>query len=188
MGDDAVRAGDIIHRFRNFFRHGATQLRFTDLAPLFDSAIAAQKQRADSLGLRLQRAWPGTLPKVLIDSIQMEVVLRNLVANAMDAISPSGPDGSVTLRAARQHDTLLVEVVDSGPGVTAAQALKIFDGVDSEKPGGMGIGLSICRSIVEAHGGRLWAETGTCGHFCFTLPLDMRADDHPETTGPRRAR
>jgi signal transduction histidine kinase len=75
---------------------------------------------------------------------------------------------------------LLVEVLDDGPGVRADQCARIFDGVDSDKPGGMGIGLSLCRAIVEAHGGRLWAQAGPRGHFCLALPVELRLEEPVE--------
>lgn len=178
IGEDAIRAGDIVRRLRDFFRSGATQLRPTALDALVDDALAAQAQRAAALGVELQALWPGTLPRALADSVQMEVVLRNLVSNAVEASAPQPGARRVTVRGARiALDTLLVEVLDTGPGVPAARALQIFDGVESDKPGGMGVGLSICRAIVEAHGGRLWVEPGRHGHFCFTLPAEARPDD-----------
>src|SRR6185369_3859334 len=97
--------------------------------------------------------------------------LRNLVTNAIEASAAHPSGGQVSLSGSRDGDLLLIEVLDNGPGVTAAKAIKIFEAGESDKPGGMGIGLSICRAIVEAHSGRLWAEPGPHGHFCLTLPV-----------------
>lgn len=185
IGEDAIRAGDIVRRLRDFFRSGATQLRPTALGALVEDALAAQSQRAVALGVQLHAHWPATLPMALADSVQMEVVLRNLVTNAVEASAGQEGARGVTVRGSRiGPDTLLVEVLDTGPGVPAARALQIFDGVESDKPGGMGVGLSICRAIVEAHGGRLWVEAGRQGHFCLTLPADTRPDDAGATSHP----
>jgi signal transduction histidine kinase len=104
--------------------------------------------------------------------VQIEVVLRNLLANAIDAASATG-DGRVVVRAGVDHAHLLVQVHDNGPGIDAARLRTLFEPGHSDKPGGMGLGLSLCRAIVEAHGGRLWAEDGPHGLLRFTLPLDL---------------
>jgi signal transduction histidine kinase len=102
----------------------------------------------------------------------MAVVLRNLIANAIESASSAAPDRRVLVRAALDRGRLLVEVQDSGPGVDPARLHSLFDALPSGKPGGLGVGLSICRAIVEAHGGKLWAESGPGGHFFFLLPID----------------
>jgi signal transduction histidine kinase len=81
--------------------------------------------------------------------------------------------GEVVVRGSRSPQGLLVEVIDSGPGVPAAAAQSVFEPGHSAKVGGMGVGLSICRAIVEAHGGQMWVEPGARGHFCFTLPIEV---------------
>lgn len=186
MGVDALRAGEIIRRLRNFFGRGAAELQSTDLAALVKDVMSAQAQRAEALAIKMSSDWPAATPFVLIDRVQMEVVLRNLVANAIEATSADGATGSVTVRGGCNEDRILLEVLDDGPGVRAENVAKVFDGVRSEKPGGMGIGLSISRAIVEAHGGRLWAEPGPHGHFCLTLPIVASRDEGPsEATDAR---
>jgi signal transduction histidine kinase len=112
------------------------------------------------------------LPPVWIDPVQIGVVLRNLVANALEAAAAAGDGGrAVRLRASRTPTALLIEVNDSGAGVSPERLGSLFEAGASEKADGMGVGLSICRAIVEAHGGRLWAEVGPGGRFGFTLPL-----------------
>jgi signal transduction histidine kinase len=91
----------------------------------------------------------------------------------LDAASAGGaPGGSVTVAAFVSAPWVCIEVRDSGSGVDALRLQALFEPGSSDKPGGMGIGLSICRAIVESHGGRLWAEAGVGGRFCFTLPLE----------------
>lgn len=105
------------------------------------------------------------------------MVLRNLVNNALDAVTSQGNRGTVTISVSVSGADVLIQVRDDGGGITPAQAVSIFDPGVSAKVGGMGIGLGICRAIVEAHGGRLWAVPGPAGHFCFTLALDANAID-----------
>lgn len=174
---DARRAGQVIKRLRDFFQTGATQLRVCDVAALVASELQAQQRRADASGLLLRAELPVGPTTVWADAVQIQVVLRNLVVNALDSASARGKGGEVKVRASVDPSELLVEVLDSGGGVTPAQALSVFEPGASTKVGGMGVGLGICRAIVEAHGGRLWAVPGPTGHFCFTLALDH---DEPE--------
>lgn len=174
LAGEAARAGDIVNRLRRFFRERSTELQPTELRELLAEAVASQARRAEELQVRLGLGDVQQLPQVWIDRVQIAVVLRNLVANAIEAAAdrPEPSDGptSVTISAELQRDAVLVSVVDSGSGLSAEQARGVFDGTASSKPGGMGIGLSISRAIVEAHGGRLWGEPGEGGTFRFTLP------------------
>jgi signal transduction histidine kinase len=112
-----------------------------------------------------------------MDRVQIEVVLRNLVANALEAAaSGSTPDACVKVRAEARNAEVVLEVRDSGRGVSSEELRTIFDSRRSSKPGGMGIGLFISRAIVEAHEGRLWAEAGPGGAFFFSLPTQAGKD------------
>jgi two-component system, LuxR family, sensor kinase FixL len=115
------------------------------------------------------------IPDVLMDPVQIGVVLRNLIANGLEAASHGGPPREVRLRGSKGEGVVLIEVLDSGSGVSEDRLTALFEPGASEKPGGMGVGLSICRAIVEAHGGSLWARAVSSGHFCFTLPIDEAA-------------
>lgn len=177
---DSRRAGDVIKRLRDFFQTGATHLKVCDLNSLVAAELQAQQRRADASSIRLSSDIPEGLPKVWVDEVQIQVVLRNLVGNALDAATARGGAGNVTVRVGASDSELVVEVLDSGAGVTPTQALSVFEPGTSNKVGGMGVGLGICRAIVEAHGGRLWAQAGPAGHFCFTLALD--GDEPPAQT------
>jgi len=176
MVEDAARAGTVVKRLRDFFRTGSTHLKFVSPASILKEAVDAHVRRADVLQIRLESRIQEELPPVWIDPVQIAVVLRNLIANAIDSASSAGDGGHVLISAAVAGDELLVEVQDSGPGVDAARVQTLFEPGTSGKPGGMGIGLSICRAIVEAHGGRLWVEAGSGGRFRFTLPMEQ--EDH----------
>jgi signal transduction histidine kinase len=175
MAADALRASEVVKRLRDFFRSGGTQLQPVDLTQLLDDALAAGSRRAEAAGVRIQRRSPDGLPFVLADPVQLAVVLRNLVANALDAAS-AGTNGHVVLTASRAEHVVRIDVTDSGPGIDDARLQSLFEPGTSDKPGGMGVGLSICRAVVEAHGGSLWAEAGSSGHFCFTLPIERAGE------------
>lgn len=181
LSADARRAAEVVRRLRDFFRTGTTQLETVDVGRLVDEALQAQRGRAQADGAALDARVDPDLPTVFADPVQLQVVLRNLLANALDAVQqqPPGARRAVEVRATGHGDELLIEVLDSGRGLDASQSLAVFDGTGSGKAGGMGVGLGICRAIVEAHGGRLWSVPGTRGHFCLAL-----ARDHDE---PREA-
>jgi signal transduction histidine kinase len=173
---EAMRASEVVRRLRDFFRQRGTERQRTDVAVLLDEVVHAHLRRAEAAGVAIDWRCPPMLEPVLIDKIQIEVVLRNLVANALEAASQGGPEPRVSLTAGRRGPNVIVEVEDSGPGVDAGEVSSIFEDRRSTKPGGMGIGLAISRSIVEAHEGRLWAEPGPGGRFFLSLPLSLRAD------------
>lgn len=175
IGGDAKRAGEVVRRLRDFFRSGATTLERVDLAGLVHEALAAHEARAQLRSVALATELREPLPVLWLDPVQMHVVLRNLIANAIDAAAAASPPGRVRVRALATASEATISVIDSGPGLPGG-ARPFDEPSASTKAGGMGIGLSICRAIVEAHGGRLWAEPVAFGHFCFTLPLDHGRD------------
>jgi signal transduction histidine kinase len=183
MAGDARRAGDVVKRLRDFFRSGDTRLEPVSARAMIDDAVRAQAARLQGSRARITPIVPDALPSVWIDPVQLQVVLRNLLANGLDAALERGAAGEdqgddaqaeVTVFASTDARELTITVADNGPGLGVAQARAIFEPAaagQSHKVGGMGVGLSICRAIVEAHGGRLWAEPGPRGRLCFTLPL-----------------
>lgn len=179
LASEATRAGEVVNRLRRFFRDRSTELRVTHVADLLVESVETQSRRAHELGVRLSLADAQPVPPVWADRVQMAVVLRNLLANAIEAASdpqrPADAPRWVELRLQRQNDEVVVSVLDSGAGLSLEQAHEIFDAPKSSKPGGMGIGLAISRAIIEAHGGRLWAEAGVQGRICFTLPIGTGA-------------
>lgn len=168
---DAARAGHVIKRLRDFFRAGALQLKPCSAQEVIEDALAAHRQRAALTQVDLKSRLTDGLPRIWMDPVQIGIVLRNLLDNGFFAAAGAGTGGWVEVKASLQGDNLLIEVRDSGPGIEAARLPLLFETGTSDKPGGMGIGLGICRAIVEAHGGRLWALADGQGHFCFTLPL-----------------
>lgn len=180
VADQALRAGQIIRRLRDFVaRDGDGDRKLEDLAELAEEAGVLALAGARERGVRVGFRFDAGLPPVLVDRIQIQQVLVNLMRNAVEAMAREGAgDDAPTRRdlavtAARvRPDTVAVAVADTGPGLAPGLAERLFDPFVSTKPGGMGLGLSICRSIVEGHGGRLWAEPNPGGGavFRFTLP------------------
>jgi two-component system, LuxR family, sensor kinase FixL len=169
---ESRRAGDVVKRLRDFFQSGATSLQLVAPAQSLEEAVQSNALYAQRLGVRLQSHCPAGLPPFLVDPVQMAVVLRNLIANAIESASLGSGDRQVSLDARLAADGLLIEVLDTGAGLEAARVEAVFDGLPSSKAGGLGVGLGICREIVQAHGGKLWAEPGPGGRFFLQLPVD----------------
>lgn len=179
LANEAGRAADVVKRLRNFFRDQETELRPMPLCGLLEEAVRTQVARAIALDVRLSWSCDPPDATAWLDPVQIGVVLRNLVANALDAASASpaaaGSRRWVSVAATREGAEMVVAITDSAPGLAREDTALVFERRRSDKPGGMGIGLAISRSIVEAHGGRLWAEPGPGGRFLFTLPLTSGA-------------
>ncbi|WP_395701511.1 sensor histidine kinase [Aquabacterium sp.] len=176
MARQAERASEIVRRLRGFLAR--QEIVRAPVAPAYLVAEVIGLARADAAasGVDLQVALPPTLPLVAVDGIQIEQVLLNLVRNGIEAMQPV-PRAQRRLRieGALQDGELQLAVQDSGPGVPPEQAERIFEPFVSHKPGGMGIGLAISRSIAEAHQGRLWlAEPAPDrgARFVLALPLE----------------
>jgi signal transduction histidine kinase len=171
---EAARASGVVRRLREFFRAGSTQLETLDVEPLLRMALAAEHQRTERHRVGAQIDCPVGLPQVFADRVQVEIVLHNLVANAIDAVKQNPPDErAIRLIAEPEGDRLVrITVTDNGPGIPTEISDQLFHAFTTSKPEGMGLGLAISRSIVEAHGGGLTMETGRKGGVVsFTLPV-----------------
>jgi signal transduction histidine kinase len=172
---EAERASDVVRRLRDFFRAGMTSLEMVDLGQLVTEAGVQLGGRLKRHGVTLSVAAAEGLPRALVDRVQIGVVARNLLANAIDAISAAGDAaGRIEVRVeAPDAAMLLITVTDTGAGVPREAHEALFDLFHSTKSEGMGLGLAISRAIIEAHGGRLWAESRARGGvFRFTLPAE----------------
>ena len=174
MVAEATRAGDVVRQLRDFFRTGSGRLVATAVPALLQSAVDAAQQRGERHQIQWQLRCEEPLPQVLVDRIQVETVLHNLLSNAMDALkaNPAGQRQVVLAAAMDEPRVVRVTVTDSGPGLSADVVERLFQPFATSKPEGMGLGLAISRSIIEAHGGRLWLKSGGPGcAFAFTLPV-----------------
>jgi signal transduction histidine kinase len=170
---EVTRAGNVVRQLRDFFRTGSGHLALIEVEPLLRAAIDAARQRSERHSIQWRLDCPASLPAVLIDRVQVETVLHNLVSNAIDALKAgTGDYREVTISAKEDSARFVrISVADNGPGVAAEVAAQLFQPFATSKPRGMGLGLAISRSIVEARGGRLWLETAERGSvFSFTLP------------------
>jgi signal transduction histidine kinase len=168
---ECTRAADIVKRLRDFFRSGATRLVPVSSAAVVARAVDSVRRDAEAAQVDI-RLSPGPEDTVLLaDETQLEIVLRNLLANAI-AATGSRPGGrEIRITAGRDPGGWLkLSVHDTGAGVPAADLERIFEPFETSGATGMGMGLAISRAIVEAHGGRLWAEAGDGGIFHVALP------------------
>lgn len=170
----ALRAGEVIHRMRDFVRRGASEREAESLSKLIEEASAlaliGEKERQVDVRLNLD-------PKadaVFADRVQVQQVLLNLIRNGIDAMQVQEPKKRALLISSDLTEDGWPRVIvdDTGPGIAAEVLERLFQPFMTTKPQGMGVGLSISRSIIEAHGGRIWAEANPAGgaRFCFTLP------------------
>lgn len=181
----ALRAGEVIHRMRDFVRRGASEREAESLSKLIEEASAlaliGEKERQVDVRLNLD-------PKadaVFADRVQVQQVLLNLIRNGIDAMQVQEPKKRALLISSdlTEDGWSRVLVDDTGPGIAPEVLERLFQPFMTTKPQGMGVGLSISRSIIEAHGGRIWAEANPAGgaRFCFTLPPVEQPADSKET-------
>jgi PAS domain S-box-containing protein len=171
---DAERAGNVIRRIRDLAKNAAPEMAHLDINEVIEDAIALVRHQAFSHRAVLRLELANGLPEVLGDRIQLQQVIINLVMNGVEAMAAvSDRPRDVVIRS-RSGDPshVLVAVRDAGVGFKQDTTDRLFSPFYTTKPGGMGMGLSICRSIVEAHGGRVWATSnaGSGATIQFTVP------------------
>ncbi|WP_097071156.1 PAS domain S-box protein [Rhodobacter maris] len=177
MAAQARRAGLIIRRVQDFVKKRTPQLGPLDLPEVLTEAMALMAAQARENRVKLASLLEGRIPPVSADRILIEQVLVNLIRNGIEAMAEGPRAGNdLTVRMARVDSVVTLEVMDRGPGISDAVAASLFDPFTSTKSEGMGMGLNICRSIVELHHGRLVHRPRPGGGtiFSFTLPI------HPE--------
>ncbi len=170
----AERAGEVIRRIRNFVKRSEPERHECPLAEVLGEALGLAQIDAKRQRVRILTQLPTDLPPVFVDRILIQQVLMNLLKNAIEA-SRETPAAQrvVTIAVQARPDHLLCSVTDHGPGIRDEASDRLYESFFTTKPEGMGIGLNICRSIVEAHQGRLWHESPESGgtRFMFTLPI-----------------
>jgi two-component system sensor kinase FixL len=174
----ASRAGQIIHRLRQFVAKGETERTLEDINAVVEEASMLALIGAAGRGIAVRRVLTDGLPPVLMDKIQIHQVVTNLIRNSVDALGDVERREIVICTRLPTTDQVEISITDTGPGLASEVAARLFEPFVTTKPEGMGIGLSICRSIVDAHGGRLWASVPQDGGTAFhvSLPASAEAD------------
>ena len=170
-GDQTLRAGQIIRRLRDFVTKGEADRRIESLPKLLEEAGALAMVGAKEKGVRLRFRLDPAADEVLADKVPIQQVVLNLMRNAIDAMEAT-EERNLTVGTRSLPDNMVeVFVADSGPGLAPEIAGRLFEPFLTTKKTGMGVGLSISRTIVEAHGGRIWAEANPLGGAVFRFTL-----------------
>ena len=175
---DVTRASEIIGRIRVLFKKGEPEREWVDINEVVREMISLMRSEAGRRGISIHTELASALPNVNADRVQLQQVLMNLMLNGIEAIDEGTVAGNLTIKSQRNADGhVLISVSDTGMGLPPKQADRVFEAFFTTKPLGTGMGLSISRSIIESHGGRLWA-TGNSDRgatFQFTLPVEQAA-------------
>jgi PAS domain S-box-containing protein len=172
IANDGTRASTVISRIRALLQKGAPERVALDVNQIIQEVIMLLRNEITRSRVSLRTHLAPDLPGVSGDPVQLQQVLINLIMNGIEAMhSLTDPLRELVIKSSRDHNEVFVQVQDSGTGLDPEQALHIFEPFFTTKPEGIGMGLSISRSIIESHGGRLWAESNSKGaRFKFTLP------------------
>jgi PAS domain S-box-containing protein len=173
MVNAVTRAADIISRLRQLFKKGAPQTSLVDVSEVIQEMVVLLRSEASRHSVLIITELSEDLPRVVADRVQLQQVLMNLMLNGIEAMQDTKSGGQLTIRSLRgEGGQSLISVSDTGKGLPPDQADQIFNAFFSTKAQGTGMGLSISRSIIESHGGRLWAtsNSGRGATFNFTLP------------------
>ena len=180
---EARRAGEIISWMRGFIQKAETRKTVVDVNSAIQEAIDLLGHELQSQGININFDLAISLPLALADKIQIQQIVLNLVRNSMESMNDNGHTRrDLTIRTSKPtDDTIEVSIQDSGHGVPAEVLENIFDSFFTTRTDGLGLGLSICRSLVEVHGGQLWvtAGAGTGATFHFTMPATTEVSDGP---------
>ena len=174
---DVTRAADIIGRISLLFKKGTLQQELVDVNELIREMIVLLRSEANRYSIAILIELAEDLPKVMADRVQLQQVFMNLMLNGIDAMKDASGGSELTIRSKVEDGQVVISVSDTGVGLSPEQVDQIFRAFFTTKDNGTGMGLPISRSIIESHGGRLWA-TGAPGGgatFQFTLPATVAA-------------
>lgn len=182
IADQSMRAGEIIRRMRKLVDRGQADIQAEDINDIIMEAVRVGRLTSTVAGPHVHLDLGADLPKVMADRIQIQQVILNLMRNALEAVAANEHELTISSREASQNDKIVlnagfsdgfvhVRVHDTGPGIPQDLLDRLFEPLVTTKAAGLGIGLAICRTIIQAHGGRIWAENTEDGAaFQFTLP------------------
>jgi len=178
IAKDGTRAAEIISRIRLLFQKGSPQLELVDVNEITEEMIVLLRGEATRHWISLRTELAADLPPVLGDRVQLQQVMMNLMINGIDAMKAVDGTRELAIKSQRaENEQVLVSVSDTGVGLPPQRADQIFNAFFTTKPHGTGMGLRICRSILESHGGRLWATDNSPrgANFYITLPAKSEA-------------
>ena len=175
--EQALRAGQIVRRMRDFLSHGETEHHVESLSRIITEANALALVGSREHGIDVQVNLDPAADAVFVDRIQVQQVLFNLIRNAIEAMVDS-PARSLAISSEGSPEMVTVIIEDTGAGISETLAPQLFQPFITSKQAGMGIGLSICRTIIEAHGGRIWFEPRPDGGTIFGFTLPKAEVDH----------
>jgi PAS domain S-box-containing protein len=179
MVKDATRAADIITRIRLLFKKVNPQRDLVDVNEVIREMTILLRNEASRYSISVRTELEADFPLVMGDRVQLQQVFMNLILNAIDAVKDVDGTRELAIKSQREeNDQLLVSVSDTGVGLPSQQADQIFNAFFTTKPHGTGMGLRISRSIVESHGGRLWAADNPPRGASFHLTLPTKAESH----------
>jgi C4-dicarboxylate-specific signal transduction histidine kinase len=174
---EATRSIEVLRNLRNLYRGGTAQRRSLDPKKSILEVVAGLRNRLQAADISWELDMPATVPLVVADPLQLSMVMQNLLDNAVDATAASaGPQRKIVVNVAQRSSELVIQVNDSGSGIPGELAAQLFRPVLSSKPGGLGLGLAICRALVEGSDGRIWlVRTGAAGtQIAFSLPVQAQ--------------
>jgi signal transduction histidine kinase len=175
---DVTRAADIIGRISSLFKKGALQRELVDVNEVIREMIVLLRSEADRYVISIRIELAEDLPKVMADRVQLQQVFMNLMLNGIDAMKETSGGSELTITSQADDGQVLISVSDTGAGLSPQQADQIFRAFFTTKDNGTGMGLPISRSIIESHGGHLWAAAASelGATFQFTLPATVAVD------------
>jgi signal transduction histidine kinase/ligand-binding sensor domain-containing protein len=177
IAQQGQRASEVIRRLREFLRKNEAQRLPVDVNAVVRETLPLVRREIEDHGVQTLLALEDGLPRVLADPVQLQQVLVNLVKNACEALEGQAGSRSIEISSRRYDGRVLLDVRDNGPGLAPEVLGRLFQPYVTTKSHGMGLGLAICRSIIEAHGGRLAADARAGGGVAFRIDLPCGAGD-----------
>jgi len=176
---DTTRAAEIISRIRLLFKKDTSRRELVDINEIIQEMIVLLRGEATRYSISFRTDLTADLPQIMADGVQLQQVLMNLMMNGIDAMKDVDGTRELTINSGRsENEQLLVSVSDTGVGLPSQHSDQIFNAFFTTKPNGTGMGLSISRSIIEAHGGRLWASANGSRGAIFHLTLPTKVEEH----------
>jgi signal transduction histidine kinase len=183
---DAMEAGDVVRRIRSLFKGGPLDKTALDLNDIIGEVLRLVGSELARKGVSLANKLEPGLAPVMGDRVQLQQLVLNLILNGIEAMEPvADRRRTLCVTSSRSGDSIVVEIRDTGVGLSEPD--KIFDAFFTTKANGLGMGLAICRSIIDAHQGKLWASSLPSGGstFCFALPVGgIRQRQQPRDGAP----